>query len=86
MQTVEEAFAELATITGLSVDDWRDFLAATPEQQALMVQAYRDQDWARNPDRFGQVIGILSVVGTVAGVVSGVAGAASAIAALKGIA
>lgn len=86
MQTVEEAIAEIATLTGMSPEEWRDFLAATPEQQALIVDAYRDQDWTRNPDTLGRVIGILSVVGTIAGIVSGVAGAASAVAALRSIA
>lgn len=83
--TAEQALAKLSGLTGLSVQEWQDFLSLPPNGQALCVKGYRDQDWTKNPDTLGEVLAVLEVIGTIAGVVSGVAGAASAIAALKGI-
>lgn len=83
--TYEQALVALATKTGMSPDDWRDFLACSPDQQRALVRAYADQSWVRSPDTFGEVLAILGVIGTIAGVVSGVAGAASAVAALKSL-
>ena len=81
----EEYLAKLATVTGLSAQQWSDFLSCTPEQQALIAQGYKDQNWVKDPDTFGQVMAILGVIGTIAGVVTGVAGAVSAIQALKSL-
>ena len=83
--TVSEALVELATLTGMTVAEWRDIVSLPPPAQALCVQAYRDADWRRDPDTFGQVLAVLGVIATIAGAVGGVAGAVSAIAALKAL-
>jgi len=83
--TPEEALARLSTLTGLSAQEWSDVLSLPPDDQALVIQGYRDQDWARRPDTLAEVLAVLGVIGTVAGVVSGVAGAATAAAALRSL-
>lgn len=80
----EDYFGELATLTKMSPGEWADFVACTPEQQALIAQGYRDADWTQSPDTFAKVLAILEIVGTIAGVVGGVAGAAGAVKALAG--
>lgn len=82
--TPDEIFAELAGVTTLTASEWQDVLACTPEQQALILQGYRDQDWVQSPDKLAKVLAILAIVGTIAGVVTGVASAAAALRALKG--
>lgn len=81
--TEEEALTKLSSLTGLSVQEWQDFLSLPPAGQALCVKGYRDQDWTQKPDVFAAVLAVLGVIGTIAGVVGGAAGAASAVAALR---
>ena len=83
--TADEAFVDLATLTGLTVSEWVDFCSLPRPAQDLCAQAYRDADWKTNPDTFGKVLAILGVIGTIAGVIGGVAGAVSAVAALKAL-
>lgn len=83
--TSEEALAKLSTLTGLSAQEWSDVLALPPDAQALVIQGYRDQDWARSANTLSEVLAVLEVIGTLAGVVGGVAGAASAVSALRSL-
>lgn len=83
--TADEALAKLVTLTGLSRQEWEDFLSLPPNGQALCVEGYRDQDWARHEDTLTEVLAVLAVIGTIAGVVGGVAGAAGAVAALRAL-
>jgi hypothetical protein len=83
--TSDDAFAQLATLTGLSMDEWRDLISLPAPAQALCVEAYRDQAWVRHPETLAYVLDVLSVVGTIAGVAGGLAGATSAIAALRAL-
>lgn len=83
--TSEEALARLSSLTDLSVQEWSDVLSLPPEDQALVIQGYRDQAWTRSTDTFAEVLAVLGVIGTIAGVVGGVAGAAGAVAALRSL-
>jgi hypothetical protein len=82
----DEAEADLAAIhveleglTGYAASDWADFLSCTPEQQRVIVQSFRDADWAKNADTLGKVLAVLTIAATIAGAISGVAGAVSAV-------
>ncbi len=77
--TLDDLFAQLATLTSMNPDEWRDFVACTPAQQALIVQGYRDQDWVKSPDVLAKVLAVLGVIGTIAGTAAGVASAIGAI-------
>lgn len=81
----EEALAKLAALTGLSTQEWQDFLSLPPDGQALVVRGYSHQDWVKQPDTFAEVLAVLEVLGTIAGVVGGVAGAAGAVASLRSL-
>lgn len=83
--TAEEALAKLAGLTGLSPQEWQDFLSLPPTGQELCVQGYKDQSWTQTPDTFAEVLAVLAMIGSIAGVVGGVAGAASAVAALRAL-
>lgn len=83
--TVDDCFAELATLTSLDAAEWRDILSLPPYGQRLALQAYRDADWRKEPDRLAAVLAVLEIIGKIAGAVSGVAGAASAVAALRNL-
>lgn len=83
--TADDAFAQLATLTGLSMSEWSDLIGLPPPAQRLCVEAYRDQAWVKNPETFAIVLDVLTVIGTIAGVVGGVAGAASAVSALRAL-
>lgn len=79
---LEMALGQLATKTGLSPDEWRDFLNCTPPQQAAIAKSYCDQSWVQSRDVLGDVLAVLGVLATVAGAVTGVSGAIAAIKAL----
>lgn len=83
--TSEEYLAELTLLTGMTTNEWNDFLVCTPDEQAVIAEGYRDMDWRKNADTFGKVLAILTIVGNIAGSIAGIAGAASAIAALKSL-
>lgn len=83
--TSDEAFANLVALTRMSEQDWRDVLSLPPDGQAVVLQAYKDQDWVKSADALAVVITVLGIVGQIAGVVGGVAGAATAISALKSL-
>lgn len=83
--TADQYLAQLSTLTGMSVQDWTDFLSCTPDEQMLIVQGYKDQNWVKARSTFADVLTILGILGTIAGIISGVAGAASAVAALKSL-
>jgi hypothetical protein len=83
--TYDEGVQALACKTGLTADEWLDFFACSPAQQAALVQTYADMSWTKSHDTFADVLNILNVLGTIAGVVSGVATAAAAVAALRSL-
>jgi hypothetical protein len=83
--SLSDCYAELQTLTGIGASDWRDLLSLPPDVLEMTVQTYRNADWTKNADTFGQVLVVLGVIGSIAGVVSGVAGAAGAVAALKSL-
>jgi hypothetical protein len=83
LRTEEDLFAELATLTGMSAGEWSDFVSCSPDQQAFLVQGYRDQSWTKSVDTLAKVMAVLAVIGAIAGVVSGVSGAATAVKALR---
>jgi hypothetical protein len=78
-------FAEIATISGMSSQEWQDVLTEDPADQAILVAGWMTlgrMSWAAQPDKFARVIELLEVIGTIAGVVGGVAGAIGALRAL----
>ena len=83
--TFDECCATLATKTGMTRDEWADFLSLDPAAQCAAAKAYKDQDWTKSGDTFAAVLAVLTVAGTIVGDVSGVAGAVSAVAALKAL-
>lgn len=83
--SVEDHYAELQTLTGLTPDKWRDILTLPEDAQAVVLQAYRDAEWVQSADKLEAVLKVLSVVGAGLGVVSGAAGAAGAVAALRSL-
>lgn len=80
--TLDELTATLATKTSLSPGEWADFLSCTPDQQAAIAAAYRDQSWVKAPDTFAEVLAILMVAAQVAGAVAGIGSAATILKAL----
>jgi hypothetical protein len=83
--SVADLLVELATLTGLSPAEWRDFCSLPPDAQQAVARAYRDQDWSRSPDTLSAVLGVLRTLAAVAADVSGIAGAASAISAISAV-
>ena len=79
-----DLFVELAELTSMSPEDWRDFCSLPPAAQEVAAQAYREASWAKSADALPKVLGILGVIGAVAGAVTGVAGATGAAVALRG--
>ena len=75
----EDYFAELAILTGMTRQEWADFLAMSPEMQLVAVQGYRDMTWRRDPDVWPRVLAVIEAVATVAGAITGVAGALAAL-------
>ena len=75
----EDYFAELAILTGMTRQEWMDFLAMTPEMQLVAVQGYRDMAWHRDPDVWPRVLAVIEAVAAVAGAITGVAGALAAL-------
>ena len=81
--TFEECVAACAVKTGMSREDWQDFLQLPPAAQAATAQTYADQAWVQNPHVLADVIAVLIVAGQVAGAVSGISGAVTALQALR---
>jgi hypothetical protein len=81
--TFDEACATCATKTGMSKDDWADFLSLPPESQSAAAEAYRNTSWVKSASVLADVIAVLIVAGQVAGAVSGITGAVSALQALR---
>jgi len=82
MTDFDDALVAVATKTGMTPGEWRDFFSCTPAQQRLVALTYRDADWVRDPDRFAEVVSLLATLTTVAGAVSGVGSAIEVIRAL----
>jgi hypothetical protein len=82
LPTYDECLVVLATKTGMTPSDWRDFFACEPEQQAAIAKTYADQQWVKNRDTFAEALAVLTVLATVAGAVTGVGSAVAAIKAL----
>ncbi len=80
--TCEELFAQLATLTSMKPEEWKDFCDCTHEEQMIIVDGYKDQSWVKSPDILAKVIEILALIGTIAGTATGVGGAISAIKAI----
>jgi hypothetical protein len=80
-----ECFAALTKLTGWNEQRWQDFLACSPEEQAQILQNYKDAIWVQNRDTFADILNVLTILGTIASVVTGAAGAVSAVAALKAL-
>lgn len=79
VKSIDDLFAELATLTQMNADEWRDFVQCTEAQQLLIVQGYQDQSWVKSPDVLAKVLEAIVVIGTIAGAATGVAGAVAAI-------
>lgn len=78
-KTADELFADLAQLTSMNPDEWKDFCSCTDAQQTLIAQAYKDASWVKAPDMLAKVLEVLAVIGTIAGVATNVAGAVGAI-------
>lgn len=73
----------MATKTGMSRDEWADFLSLDPAAQCAAAQAYKGQDWTKpGGDVFTAVLVILGTAATIASDASGFAGAYTALKAL----
>lgn len=83
--TPDERIVAIATKTGMSQDELRDFLSCTPDQQELLVKTADNMRWTQSKSTLAEVIVILEPLVTIAGVVSGVAGAAGAVITLKAL-
>jgi hypothetical protein len=84
--TREECIATIATKTGMSRDDWADYLQLPFPAQQATARTYQNAAWVRDRNVLADVLSVLgtflSVGVTVAGDVTGVA---SAIVALKAL-
>lgn len=80
--TFDECCASLATTTGMTREEWFDFLSLPPEAQCAAAEAYRGADWTKPGDTFATV---LSILGTAASIASNATGIAGAISALRGL-
>ena len=78
----DQHFAEISSITGQSIREWKDVLTEDESDQKLIVESWIALDkigWTVRPDQVARVFAILNVIATIAGVVSGVGGAVSAV-------
>ena len=80
--TEDQLLSELSQTTGMSAQEWADFLACTTEQQALMVEGYRAQSWAQSASTLERVIAILQTAASIAVPIGAIAGAGGAVIAL----
>jgi hypothetical protein len=80
----EEAIALIVAVTPLSAADMEGFLACTPEEQAVLVQAYRDAGTMPDPSAWDRVVAVLSQCAELAGLVLPILGVVSGVFALKG--
>lgn len=83
--TEEDLYAALATETGMTAQDWRDFTSLPQVMQLRVAEGYAAMSWAKSPDKLPKILEILGLIGTIAGVITGVGGAIGAIAALKAV-
>lgn len=86
--TKEEVVAKLAGIQKhpWSGEDWNSFLAARPDDQALMVQMLQDSAEPAPTNAWTEALAILADVGTAVGsVVAAITGVDSAVNAIKDI-
>jgi hypothetical protein len=83
----DDKVGEFVSLTGIRAQELKDFLLCTKEQQAQIVQNYKDMDWTKAPDTFNKVLDIISAIDTIAAAVPVLApyaaGVAGAIAAIK---
>jgi hypothetical protein len=78
---------QLSALTGIGIEELKDFFKCTKEQQVQIIENYRGMDWTKQPDTFSKV---LDIIGTIDGIVAAVpvlapyaAGVAAAIAVIK---
>ena len=78
---------EFVSLTGIGAQELKDFLLCTPEQQAQIVQNYKDMDWTKQSDTFNKVLDVISAIDGIAAAIPVLApyaaGVAGAIAAIK---
>lgn len=70
--TADQAYVALSTKTGMSPDEWRDFLSCSPDQQKVLARVYAEQNWAKSRDTLADVIGIFETAGAIAGAASAI--------------
>ena len=81
--TFDECCASLATTTGMTREEWADFLSLDPAAQCAAAEAYKGADWTKpGGSTFAAVLAILGTAATVASDATGFAGAYSALKAL----
>lgn len=77
--TLEEAIQQIAVETPLSEADMRGFLACSPDEQAMLVRAYRVSGRMPSADAWTVVLAILRTTADAAGIVAAIAGAVTAV-------
>ena len=70
--TKEDLLVELTNLTGMSAQDWEDFLSLPPEAQNVVAHTYRSCDWAQSPDTIGAIISAFETAGSIAGAASAI--------------
>lgn len=87
MPALEDAYAELVRLTHISQEEWQDILTLPEAAQALVLQGYKDCDWAvPSSSTLVEVIAVLEIIGGVVGVAAGIAGGVpTVIAALRAL-
>ena len=76
----EELVSSLATLCPfLSKDEWEGFLAASPEDQKLILTAFQSGQSPASHDALNTALQVLNGALAIASTVSGLAGAISAV-------
>lgn len=70
--TEEDLLVELTNLTGMSAQDWADFLSLPPDAQLLAARTYKACDWAQSPDTIGAIISAFETAGSIAGAASAI--------------
>ena len=80
--TFDECVVTLSTKTGLSRDEWADFLSLPPEAQCAAAAAYRGASWVQSRDTLADVMSALLAAAQVAGAIAGIGSGYTALKAL----
>jgi hypothetical protein len=82
MSDLDDLFASLTMLTGMTRTEWEDTLNLPPPGQALALKTYQDINWQRDADTVQRIITIVETIGSIGGAVGSVAGAVAALRAL----